>query len=316
MPASSVLQPASKPRARPGALRRREARAGLLFVLPWIVGLLVFKAYPVLATIILSFSDYDIIQAPHWVGLQNYSTMLTADPDFWNAAGNSVFYVVVSVPSALIVSLLLALLLNTRITGRRLYRTLIYLPALVPPVVATLVFLVVFEPEAGLVNTALGWTGLPTPGWLTDPAWSKPTLVILSLWGSGTAVLVFLAGLQDVPRHLLEAATVDGAGPVQRFLHVTLPLLSPVLLFNLVMGIIASFQVFTQAMVVGGSSGDPVGSTLMFMVLIYENAFGYLRMGYAEALSVVLFLAVAALTLVIFWSSRLWVYYEGGSRGA
>jgi multiple sugar transport system permease protein len=189
----------------------------------------------------------------------------------------------------------------------------VYLPALAPPVVATLVFLLVFDPDAGLVNTLLRSLGLPAPGWFADPAWAKPALIALSLWWAGTAALIFLAGLQDVPLSLLDAAAVDGAGPWGRFRHVTLPLLSPVVLFNLVMGVIASFQVFTQALLVGGSSGDPVGSTLMYMVLIYDDAFGYFRMGYAEALTVVLFLAITALTLLIFWSARLWVHYEGGS---
>jgi multiple sugar transport system permease protein len=297
-------------------LRRREARAGLLFVLPWIVGLLVFKAYPVLATLYLSFTDYTIIQPPRWVGLRNYTSMFTADPDFWNAAGNSAIYTVLSVPLGLAVALLLALLLNLRVKGIGVYRTLLYLPALAPPVVATLVFLLVFDPDAGLVNSVLRSVGLPAPGWFADPTWAKPTLVLLSLWGVGPAALIFLAGLQSVPRSLLDAAAVDGAGRWQRLCAVSLPQLSPVVFFNLVLGVISSFQVFTQALLVGGSGGDPVGSTLMYMVLIYNAAFGFFRMGYAAALAVVLFLAVVVLTLLIFWSARLWVSYEGGPRGA
>jgi multiple sugar transport system permease protein len=296
-------------------LRRREARAGIFFVLPWVIGLLAFKAYPVLASIYLSFTDYNIIQPPRWVGLQNYATMFSADPDFWNAVGNSAVYALISVPLGLLVSLLLALLLNLRVQGAGIYRTLFYLPTLAPPVVATLVFLLVLDPDAGVVNAVLRAGGLPAPGWLADPSSAKPALILLSLWGAGTAVLIFLAGLQEIPQSLLEAATVDGTGPWRRFLHVTLPLLSPVLLFNLVMGVISSFQVFTQALLVGGSAGDPAGSTLMYMVLIYEDAFQFFRMGYAEALAVVLFVAVVALTLLIFRSARLWVYYEGGPRG-
>jgi multiple sugar transport system permease protein len=297
-------------------MRRREARAGLLFVLPWVLGLLAFKTYPVLATFYLSFTDYNIIQPPHWIGLQNYVTIFTADTDFWNAVGNSAYYALISVPLGLVVSLLLALVLNMNARGVGIYRTLFYLPALAPPIVATVVFLMLLDPDAGLVNTLLRNVGLPGPGWFSDPAWSKPALILLSLWGTGTATLIFLAGLQEVPRTLLEAAVIDGAGPWQRFWNVTLPLLSPVVLFNLVMGVIYSFQVFTQALTVGGTSGDPLGSTLMFMVLIYNNAFRYFQMGYSEALSVLLFLAVVVLTLLIFRSSRIWVYYEGGQREA
>jgi multiple sugar transport system permease protein len=297
-------------------MRRREARAGLLFVLPWVLGLLAFKTYPVLATFYLSFTDYNIIQPPHWIGLQNYVTIFTADTDFWNAVGNSAYYALISVPLGLVVSLLLALVLNMNARGVGIYRTLFYLPALAPPIVATVVFLMLLDPDAGLVNTLLRNVGLPGPGWFSDPAWSKPALILLSLWGTGTATLIFLAGLQEVPRTLLEAAVIDGAGPWQRLWNVTLPLLSPVVLFNLVMGVIYSFQVFTQALTVGGTSGDPLGSTLMFMVLIYNNAFRYFQMGYSEALSVLLFLAVVVLTLLIFRSSRVWVYYEGGQREA
>ena len=303
-------------RTRSGVLRRREARAGLLFVLPWLLGLLAFTAYPVIATFYLSFTSYNITQPPQWVGMQNYQTIFTTDTDFWNAVGNSAYYALISVPLGLVVALVLALVLNLRARGVGIYRTLFYLPALAPPVVGTVVFLMLLDPDAGLVNVLLRAVGLPAPGWFTDPAWSKPALILLSLWGAGTATIIFLAGLQEIPQSLIEAAMIDGAGPWQRFRHVTIPLLSPVILFNLVMGVISSFQVFTQALIVGGTSGDPLGSTLMFMVLIYNNAFRYFQMGYASALSVLLFLVVVAVTLAIFRTSRAWVYYEGGERGA
>lgn len=311
----AVLPATAHPRrgTRSG-LRRREERAGWLFVLPWVVGLLVFIAYPVIATFYLSFSEYNIIQAPRWVGLQNYATMFNADPDFWTAVGNSAYYAIVSVSLGLVCSLLLALVMNIPTRGIGLYRTLYYLPGLVPPVVGTIVFMLMLDPQNGLINVALGSVGLPTPGWLNDAAWAKPALILLSLWGVGTAALIFLAGLQEVPQSLLEAAMIDGAGPWQRFRHVTIPLLSPVILFNLIMGIITSFQVFTQALIIGGQTGEPLGSTLMFMVLIYRTAFTNFQMGYAAAQSVMLFLVVVVLTAVIFLTSRLWVYYEGGER--
>jgi len=304
-----------KLRHRPySPLRRREAYAGLLFVLPWIASLLVFTSYPIIAAFYFSFTRYNIIEPPKWVGLENYRTMFSNDPYFWISVKNSLYYALVSVPLSLVIALLLALLLNadTRFIG--MYRTLFYLPALVPPVAGTIVFILMFSPEGGLLNSLLRMVGLPEVGWLTDPRWSKPALIILSLWGVGTSALIFLAGLKEVPRVLLEAAEIDGAGAWQKFRHVTVPLLSPVILFNLVMGVIYSFQVFTPAFVIGGTTGEPLDSTLMFMVLIYRNAFRYFSMGYASALAVILFLAVLFVTLVIFRSARVWVYYEGGER--
>ncbi|HEV8639008.1 MAG TPA: sugar ABC transporter permease [Chloroflexota bacterium] len=302
----------SRPRA--GRLQRREAIAGLLFVLPWTLSLLVFTAYPVLAAFYLSFTEYNILQPPEWAGLQNYRTMFGSDPSFWTGVTNSGVYALLAVPLSLVCSLGLALVLSTRATGIGLYRTIFYLPSLAPPVAGAIVFLLLFSPDQGLVNAALTALGVEPPGWFTDPAWSKPTLVILHLWGLGSAVLIFLAGLKEVPQSYLEAAAIDGANAWQRFRHVTLPLLTPVILFNLVMGVIYSFQVFTQAFVIGGTTGTPLESTLMFMVLIYRHAFKYFAMGYASALAVVLFLAVLVVTLIIFRSSGRWVHYEGATR--
>lgn len=300
---------------RRGSLERREARAGLFFVLPWLLSLLVFTAYPVIASIYFSFTDYSIVQAPKWVGLANFQTMFGGgDPDFWNAVGNSAYYAFISVPVGLALSLALALLLNANVRGIGAYRTLFYLPALCPPVAATIVFILLFSTDGGLVNNLLAAVGLPAPDWLGDPSFAKPTLITLSVWTAGTGTLIFLAGLKEVPQSLLEAAAIDGAGAWQRFRSVTLPLLTPVILFNLVMGVINSFQVFTQAMVIGGTTGDPLGSTLMFMVMIYSQAFSYFQMGYAAALSMVLFVVIVVITLVIFRTSRAWVYYEGGTR--
>ena len=309
----SVLQ---KPAARPkmSKLQRREARSGLLFVLPWLLGLLIFTAYPVLATFFLSFTNYSVLEAPRWVGPQNFQTMFTSDPSFGVAVYNSAYYTLISVPLGLAVALGLAIVLNQRAAGIGLYRTLFYLPSLVPPVAATLVFLVMFEPNGGLVNTLLRSIGLPAPAWFYDPSWAKPGLIILSLWAVGAATLIFLAGLQDVPQSLLDAAAIDGASSPQRFRHITLPLLTPVILFNLVMGIIYSFQVFAQAIVIGGATGRPLESTLMFMVLIYRSAFRYFQMGYASALSLILFVVVFAVTLLIFKTSQRWVFYTGGDE--
>jgi len=296
------------------SMRRREAIAGYLFVGPWLVSLLVFTAYPVLAAFYLSFTSYNILQPPHWVGIQNFQIMFTSDTTFRTGVYNSAYYALLSVPLGLLLSLGLALLLNLRATGIGIYRTVYYLPSLTPPVASTIVFLLLLSPGNGLVDSVLRAVGIPGPSWFTDPQWSKPSLIILSLWSLGSPALIFLAGLKEVPRIYHEAAEIDGAGPLQRFRNVTVPLLSPVILFNLVMGVIYSFQVFTQAFVIGGTSGDPMESTLMFMVLIYKQAFQYFEMGYAAALAVILFITILLVTLVIFRSSGRWVYYEGGTR--
>ena len=304
---------AARPR-KMSKMQRREARAGLLFVLPWLLGLLIFTAYPVLATVFLAFTDYSVLEAPRWTGLQNFQTMFGSDPSFGISVYNSAYYALISVPLGLAVALGLAIVLNQRTRGVGVYRTLFYLPSLVPPVAAMLVFLVMFEPQGGVINTLLRSVGLPAPAWFYDPAWSKPGLILISLWAVGAATLIFLAGLQDIPQSLLDAAAIDGASTLQRFRHVTLPLLTPVILFNLVMGIIYSFQVFVQAIVIGGATGRPLESTLMFMVLIYRSAFRYFQMGYASALSLILFIVVFGLTVLIFKTSRRWVFYSGGEE--
>jgi len=299
---------------RTGSLRRREAWAGLLFTLPWLVSLLLFTAYPVFGTLGLSFTEYNVIEPPTWVGLDNFRRMVSEDPAFWTAVQNSAYYAALAVPLRLVLALGLALVLNLGVRGIGVYRVIFYLPALVPPVAATIVFMLMFNLDTGPINVALQALGLAPPDWLRDPAWSKPALIILSLWPLGVEVLVFLAGLKEIPQDLLDAAAVDGAAPWQRLLGVTLPLLTPVVLFNLVIGVISSFQVFGPAIVLGGTTGEPLESTLMFMVLIYRNAFTYFAMGYAAAQALVLFLAVALLTLLIFRSARFWVHYEGGER--
>lgn len=296
---------------KPLTLRQRERRAGLLFVLPWLISLLVFTTYPVLGTLYLSLTEYSIAEPPRWVGLDNFQRLFTDDPDFWPAVRNSAIYAVISVPLKLVFALALALLLNQGVRGIGAYRLVFYLPALVPPVAATIAFMLMFSPNFGPIDALLGFVGIDGPAWLDDPDWSMATLVILSLWPLGVETLVFLAGLKNVPQDLLDAATVDGANRWQRLLGVTIPMVTPMILFNLVIGIIGSFQVFTQALIVGGVNGEPLGSTLMVMVLIYRNAFRYFAMGYAAALSVVLFAAILVVTLLVFRTARSWVYYEG-----
>ena len=295
-------------------MRRNEAIAGFTFVLPWVISLLVFTAYPVLASFYYSFTQYSIIQAPKWIGLENYTTMFTTDPAFPVSVYNSAYYAFLSVPLSLLSSLGLALLLNLRVKVIGLYRTLYYLASLTPPVAGTIIFIVMFQPQGGLINTVLGFLGIHGPAWFTDPNWAKPGLILLSLWGVGASSLIFLAGLKDIPAELLEAASIDGANAWHRFWRITIPLLTPVILYNLVTGVIASFQVFTSALVIGGTTGKPQEALLMYFVHLYRNAFRYFNMGYASALAVVLFVAVLAITLIIFRSTSLWVFYESEQK--
>jgi multiple sugar transport system permease protein len=291
-------------------MKRNEAIAGLVFVLPWIISLLVFTLYPVIASFYYSFTQYSIIQEPKWIGLENYVTMFTSDPAFPVSVYNSAYYAFLAVPLGLLSSLGLALLLNMRVRFIGGYRTLFYMASLTPPVAATIIFVIMFQPRGGLINGILGFFGIQGPAWFTDPDWAKAGLIILSLWGVGASSLIFLAGLKDIPYELIEAASIDGANAWTRFWRITIPLLTPIILYNLVTGIIASFQVFTAALVIGGTTGRPQESLLMYFVHLYRNAFRYFNMGYASAMAVVLFIFVLIITIVIFKSTNRWVFYE------
>ncbi len=316
---TQVRTPFLRPRRHLSAMRRREAWAGVLFASPVIVGLLTLALYPVAAMIFYSFTAYNILQPPVWIGLNNYKDMFSNDPEFWTSLGNTVYYVAISVPLGLVVSLLLAMLLNQKLRAVALFRALFYLPSVVPTVAGTLIWVWILNPQYGIINQALGFLGIQGPGWLSDVTWSKPGLILMSLWSIGPSVIIFLAGLQDAPQILYEAATIDGAGALRRFWSVTLPMITPTLLFNLVLGIINAFQIFAQAFVYSqtasgdgqGASGNPGESTLMFVMYLYSKAFRDFDMGYACALALVLFLIILALTLLVLATSRRWVYYEG-----
>lgn len=309
-----MAQALPKGQRQSSTFSRRETRAGLLFILPWLVSLLIFTAYPVFGTLGLAFTEYNIIKPPEFVGLDNFQQMFFEDKAYWVAVRNTFIYAGFAVVLRLIFSLALALVLNMGVRGISIYRVIFYLPALVPPVVAAIVFLLMFNYANGPINGVISAVGLNPPDWLRDPAWSKPALIILGLWPLGIEVLVFLAGLKEIPQDLLDAASVDGASPMRRLFTITIPLLTPVILFNLVTGVIYSFQVFAQALVIGDTTGKPLESTLMYMVLVYRNAFRYFSMGYAAAQSLILFIVVALLTLLVFRTSRRWVYYEGSDR--
>lgn len=293
--------------------RRGEARAGLFFALPWMVGMAVFVAIPLVLTFYIAQTKFQIVGAPRWVGLQNYEALWT-DPAFWTSAKNTLIFAVISVPLKLVIALGLALLLNRATALSGFYRTVFYLPFLMPAVAGSVVFMLLLTPNAGPVNIMLEAMGLDPPDWLLDPKAALWTLILLSLWPLGVETLVFLGGLQSIPKDVSEAAELDSPKRWHKFVWITLPLITPMVLFNLVIGIIYSFQVFTQAIVIGGTTGAPAEATLMYMVVLYRAAFRYFNMGLAAAMATILFLVVLVLTLLIFQTARSWVHYEGSER--
>lgn len=291
---------------------RREAMWFYVLVSPWIVGFLVFLAGPLLASLYLSLTDYDLLTTPHWVGLGNYVRMFSDDPLFWKVLGNTAFYTLVSVPLSTVISVALAALLNRPLPGMRVYRTIVYLPALVPLVASAMLFAWVLAPDAGLINKALALVGIRGPAWLLSETWVIPALVLMSIWGVGTGVVLLLAGMQGIPGELLEAATIDGANARQRFFRIVLPMLSPVILFNVVMGLIGAFQIFSQVYILTG--GGPNNASQMLVPYLFEEGFKNYRMGYASALSWVLFAVIMICTAIVFRSSSRWVFYESEVR--
>jgi multiple sugar transport system permease protein len=295
-------------------MRTKEALQGYLLASPWLIGLFIFTLGPMLFSLYISFTHYDIVSAPVWLGLANYHDLFLADPMFWTALWNTVFYTAFSVPLGLIGSLLLALLLNRPVRGIALFRAAYYIPTVVSTVPATILWVWLLDPTAGLVNQGLALVGIHGPTWLHSPDWSKPGLILMSLWGIGGATMViYLAGLQGIPQQLYEAAQIDGANKWAQFRHITIPMLSPTTFFNLIVGIIASFQVFTQAYI--ATQGGPLNSTTFYSLYLYREGFQYLYMGYASAMAWVLLLITLGLTLLNFRLARRWVYYEGGLTG-
>ncbi|MCZ8335434.1 MAG: sugar ABC transporter permease [Rhodobacteraceae bacterium] len=272
-----------------------------------------FVAIPLVLTFYIAQTKFQIVGSPKWVGLQNYEALWT-DPAFWKSAQNTLLFAVISVPLKLVIALGLALLLNRATALSGFYRTVFYLPFLMPAVAGSVVFMLLLTPNAGPVNIALEAMGLNPPDWLLDPKAALWTLILLSLWPLGVETLVFLGGLQNIPKDVSEAADLDSPKRWHKLVWVTLPLITPMVLFNLVIGIIYSFQVFTQAIVIGGTTGTPAEATLMYMVVLYRAAFRYFNMGLAAAMATVLFVVVLILTLLIFQTARSWVHYEGGER--
>jgi multiple sugar transport system permease protein len=289
---------------------RRNLWIGLAFISPWIVGFLAFTVYPVAASVYYSFCDYDVLTKPIWVGTLNYRDMLT-DRVFWQSLGNTFYFAAFALPLGLIISLLAAVLLNQSVRGRPVFRAIFFLPSLIPVVAASMVWLWILNGSFGLLNQALEWLHIRGPQWVADPKWTKPSLILMSLWACGNTVVIYLAALQDVPRSLYESAEIDGASAWVKFRHITIPMISPVIYFNLIMGIIGSLQVFAQAYVFFSGGGGPNRSALFYAVYLFQNAFEYRQMGYACAMAWVLFLIILALTWAATRSTRKLIFYAG-----
>jgi multiple sugar transport system permease protein len=289
------------------ASESRNLAKGLAFISPWLVGFCVFTLIPIGLSFYYSFCEYSLLQKPVFTGTSNYEK-LVHDPIFWQTLRNTSYYAILALPMGLLLALTFALLLNVRIPFQSLHRMLIFLPSLVPAVAAAMIWLWLFNAKLGLINYALLSIGVKRPpGWLTDVNWALPALVLMSFWGVGNTVVILLAGLQDVPRELYEAAELDGASKSQSLWHVTLPSISPVIFFNLIVGVIATLQVFTLPFIM--TQGGPARSTYFYTMYLYDNAFQYLKMGYASAMAWIQLLIVLILTGLAFWSSRRWVHY-------
>lgn len=304
---------AAPPRRRP-SWRRQETRAAFLFLSPWIIGFVVFTAGPMVASLILSLTDYDILSSPRFVGLANYRE-LASDPDVLRSLGNTVFYTALHVPLSMALALGVALLLVRLGRGSAFFRAVVYLPVMTPPVAIGALFLLLLNGQTGLINAGLGLLGIDGPQWTTDPGWIKPGIVLMSLWTIGGSVVIFLAALREVPAELYEASTVDGASAWHRFRYVTLPMISPSLFFVLIVNTIGSLQMFAEVYAMYFGTGTTRSSTgdaaLFYVVYLFQQAFQFLHMGYASAMAWLLFLVVLVITLIQVRVSRRFVYYEG-----
>jgi multiple sugar transport system permease protein len=295
-------------------MARQESAWAYFFILPWGIGFIGLTLGPMLASLYYSFTRFNIIDSPIWVGLENYRRVFQ-DPLFWKSLQVTLYYAALALPLGLVLGLFVAVLLNQKIPGVSLWRTVYYMPSVISGVAVAVLWVRIFNPKIGLVNTLLAQVGINGPGWLQDPNWAIPALVIMGLWSIGGTMIIYLSGLQGVPTALYDAAKVDGANRMQTFRFVTLPMVTPVIFYNLVMGLIGTFQYFTIAYTATGSAGNPARSTLFYNLYLYQSAFRYFEMGYASTLAWILFFIVLILTLLIFRSSSIWVYYEGQKRG-
>ena len=290
-------------------LERRKTLTGLLFSSPWLLGISVFLLYPLLAAFYYSLCDYSVLLPPVFVGLNNY-VELFQDDLFWKSLWNTSFFALCSVGLSVVMALSLAMLLNSKVKGLAFYRTVFFLPSLMPLVAGSILWFSMYAGQGGIINTLLAKVGVTGPAWLSDPAWAKIAIVFMSVWGAGNSMVIFLAGLQDVPTSLYEASIIDGANWLQRLVNVTLPMISPVIYFNVVMGVIGGFQAFAQAMIMTSSTGAPEQATLFYVLQLYNVGFMDMRMGYASAMAWVLFVIILGLTFAATQLSKRWVTYD------
>lgn len=295
-----------------GKQARREEREFYLYISPWIIGFVLFGAGPIIGAFVLSFTEWSLLAPPKWVGFGNFKAMF-ADAFARIALVNTIYYGLGSVTLGVVVSFLLALLLNQKVHAQALFRTIFYLPSVVSGIAVALLWINIFNPDFGLLNQFLRNIGVQNPpGWLVSPQWAMPALIMMSVWGAGGSMVIYLAGLQSIPEHLYEAASIDGAGVWSKFWNITVPMMSPVIFFNLIVGFISSLQSFVQIYVM--TDGGPANATLVYGLYIYRNAFRFFKMGYASALSWVLFVVIIAITIGQFVLARRWVYYEGDTN--
>jgi ABC-type sugar transport system permease subunit len=320
------MQTATSPPVRAGGARRatrvgrtirspraRRLRLGLLFISPWIVGYCVFYLYPFLASLYYSFTRFTGIGNPVFTGLSNYSGLLH-DSMFHTAVFNTVYYTVIEVPFSTVAALGLALLLNMKVRGQAVYRTLFYIPSIVPVVASSLIFVWIFQPSFGIVNALLSDVHITGPAWFFSITWSKPTFILLGLWGLGQPMVIYLAALQGVPKEMYEVAALEGASAWSRLRRITIPMISPVILFNVILSLVLSIQYFTQAQVIESPPGSPGTSTMFYVTYYYQQAFQDLHLGYASAMAFLMFVGVLIVTVVLLRTSSRWVYYENENR--
>ena len=289
------------------AQRVRENIEGYLFIMPWLLGFVVFTAGPMIASLYLSFTNYRAVTAPKWIGTANFVRM-AQDRYFWISLQNTFYYTFLGVPLFMLTALIVAIALNTKIHGVALYRTVYYLPAIMPTVATAILWVWIFNPDYGFANVVLRAIHVPTLGWLADPKLAKLCFIIMGMWGTGPTMLIFLAGLQGIPQTLYEGAEIDGAGVWSKFWHITIPMLTPTIFFNLVISIIGTFQVFTTAYVATG--GGPINATLFYVLYLYRQGFESFFMGYASALAWILFIIILIFTMLQLKFAQRWVYYE------
>lgn len=290
--------------------RHRVRWVGYAFILPWIISALWFDLVPFVTNLFLALTDYSVATStPDWLGFENFEEILSTDRLARKSLGNTVYYLAISVPARLVVAFVIALLLNMRIRALGSFRTIFYVPSVVPLVAASIIFFGMFNARYGIFNQLLILVDLPPVRWLTRPEWVKPAMIIMSMWGFGAQMVIFLAGLQGIPRELYEATEIDGGNYWNKLFNITVPMMTPVIFFNLIIGIIGGFQIFASAYVLLGPAGGPLNSGLFYVLHIYNNAFSYFRLGYAAALSVILFFIILVFTIVMVRTSDRWVYY-------